>query len=213
MSRFYFQIYVTDEQVAYTNEIVEYSLQHHTIPDIFENDRDGTLQTRELRFIGSLGEVVFADAYQLNRPTRSFGATDGQDNGQDFILPINNQNYSFDIKSMSRKNNQFKKFYVLNIPEYQIVKPNNITDYYFCISIHKNNNQYIASFVGCAKKSEIISGKVGELYLKGTTRMKANGETFIFPRNTYEVKFEEFSNPFITERIENLLGFQKFQLR
>ena len=55
-----------------------------------------------MRFTGSLGEIVFADAYHLPRPTKSFGAIDGQDWGQDFTITSAEQIFSLDIKSMKR---------------------------------------------------------------------------------------------------------------
>src|SRR5574344_198000 len=120
MNEYYFQIAVSREQKQYAIGLVDYSIEHHPVPDIFASDPDGKRRQREFRYTGSLGEVVFADAYELPRPTRSFGAIDGQDFGQDFILIINQKEYSIDVKSMHRKGNVFLENYVLNIPSYQI---------------------------------------------------------------------------------------------
>lgn len=209
MDEFYFQINITDEQIEYTNNIVDYSIKHHSVSDIFSNDPQGKERQREFRFTGSLGEVVFADTYKQPRPLKSFGAIDGQDNGQDFILNYNNKEISFDVKSMSRKNNNFRENYVFNLPKYQMKKDIVITDYYFCISIHKIDNIYIASFIGYIEKNLVYNGKIGILYKAGTKRIKDDGGTFVFPRDTYEVDFKDIKTPFVNDFIRNIIGFEK----
>ncbi len=209
MNEFYFQIDVADEQVDYTNSIVDFSILNHPITDIFANDPQGKDRQRELRFIGSLGEVVFADTYQLSRPIRAFGAVGGQDYGMDFNLKVNGKNTLFDIKSMSRKNNNFRENYVLNLSKYQMDKDMVFTDCYFCINIHKEFNKYIASFIGYIEKELICSGKVGTLYTAGTKRIKDDGGSLIFQRDTYEVYFKDIKTPFLNDSITKLKGFKQ----
>jgi hypothetical protein len=60
--RFCFQIEATEEQVEYTKEIVKYSLENHYVPNIWDSDEMKKSQTEFYRFVGSLGEVAFADA-------------------------------------------------------------------------------------------------------------------------------------------------------
>ncbi len=203
MNEYFFEIEVTQEQVDYTNRIVDYSIARHPIQDIFANDPRGKERQREFRFTGSLGEVVFADTYELKRPERAFGAIDGQDFGEDFIL----NDVSYDIKSMRRNNNNFRENYVLNLPKYQMDK-NKKTDSYFCISIHEEKDLYIASFIGSIEKSLVKNGTVGILYKKGTKRVKDNGDYFTFMRDTYEVDFKDIKTPFINERIKSLKGYK-----
>lgn len=207
-NEFFFQIDVTEEQVAYANKLVDYSIEHHPVQDIFANDPQGKERQREFRFTGSLGEIVFADAYQLKRPTRAFGAVDGQDYGIDFQLLVDGKRISFDIKSMGRKNNNFRENYVLNLPKYQMEKSQMRTDSYFCISLHKENNKYIASFIGYIEKEAVSSGKVGILYKADTKRVKDDGSSFIFQRDTYEVDFKDIKTPFITAYVKTLPGFK-----
>lgn len=209
MNEFFFQIDITDEQVEYANQIVDFSILNHPVTDIFANDPNGKERQREFRFTGSLGEIVFADAYQLPRPTKAFGAIDGQDFGMDFCLSINNKDISFDVKSMSRKNNNFRENYVLNLPKYQMEKDMVFTDCYFCISIHKELNKYIASFIGYIEKDLVHAGKVGILYKAETRRIKDDGNSFVFHRDTYEVDFKDIKTPFLNENIENIKGFKK----
>ncbi len=212
MNEFFFQIDVSAEQLQYVNKIVDYSIVNHPVKDIFADDPQGKERQREFRFTGSLGEVVFADAYQLQRPTKSFGALDGQDYGMDFKLTINNKDITFDIKTMGRKNNNFRENYVLNLPKYQMEKDMVITDCYFCISIHKVANNYIASFIGYIEKNLILENKVGILYKAGTKRIKDDGGSFTFQRDTYEVDFKDIKSPFLNDYIKNLNGFKKLNI-
>ena len=213
VNSFYFQFYVNNEQKEYANRLVDYSLIHHPITDIFANDPNGKSRQREFRYTGTLGEVVFADAYDLNRPTRSFGAVDGQDFGQDFILTIDNISHSIDVKSQHRKNNKFKENYVLNLPSYQVLKSTSKTDYYFCISFHENEQGItIATFIGFVSKSDVLNSKIGDLFKSGTKRIKEDGTSFVFMRDTYEVMFKNIATPILNEKIEELPGFCKLYL-
>jgi len=205
----FFQIDVSDEQVGQANSLVDYSIEYHTVADVFEHDPNGKKRQREFRFTGTLGEIIFADTYGLERPAKSFGAIDGQDFGQDFVLTLNGERKSFDIKTMKRKSNNFRTNYVLNIPAYQMSKPLVITDYYFCISIHQNSlKKWIASFLGYVSKSEIEKGKTGILYKAGTSRIKDDKDSFVFQRDTYEVRFEEIISPVIYPEIKQKAGYQ-----
>ncbi len=207
-NEFFFQIEINDEQISLANQLVDYSIAHHPIKDIFSNDPNGKERQREFRFTGTLGEIVFADVYGLPRPSKSFGAIDGQDFGQDFTLKIDGQLKSFDVKSMSRKNNHFRTNYVLNLPAYQMRRMSVVTDYYFCISIHKTDAVYVASFLGLVSKDEIEAGTIGILYKSGTTRIKDDGGSFVFQRDTYEIDFKDISSPFLNDAIKKVKGFQ-----
>ncbi len=207
-----FQVVATDEQIKYASELVEYSIKNHTVPNIWDIDRTKKEQTPFLRFIGSLGETVFADAYNLPRHKKSFGASDGQDYGNDFIVTIDGIEYIVDLKSMHRKNGNFYGFYVLNIPSNQLHKAKSMTDLYYCISIHQEDEKYIISFLGLIRKRDIIDGKVGILYKTGTTRVRADKTTFKFISDTYEVEFKDFLKPFISEHIKNMNGFKQIRI-
>ena len=65
--RSFFQIEATDEQIEYTTHIVRYSIENHTVPNIWDRDESKKRQTSFYRFIGSLGEVLFADTYGIPR--------------------------------------------------------------------------------------------------------------------------------------------------
>lgn len=212
-NEFYFQIYVTDEQKKYAIELVDYSIAHHPVTDIFANDPDGKKRQREFRYTGSLGEVVFADAYGLPRPKRSFGAVDGQDFGQDFQLTVNGISESIDVKTMHRKNNSFKANYVLNLPSYQVHKSMSLTDNYFCISLHENaQGVTVATFIGFVSKKAVTDGLTGDLFKAGTKRIKEDNTYFTFMRDTYEVMFKDIASPLLTDTIRNLPGFKLMHL-
>jgi len=203
-NEYFFQIKIDSEQYNYAKNLVEYSIKNHPVKDIFANDPGGRRRQKEFRMTGSLGEIIFADAYELQRPTRSFGAIDGQDYGEDFQLNTGDGLKSFDIKTMGRKNNNFRENYVLNLPRYQMLKSEK-TEYYFCISIHNIN---IASFVGYIDKEKVMNGETGILYKEGAKRIKDDGSYFNFMRDTYEVDFIDIISPPITDKIKNMPGFQ-----
>lgn len=204
-NRYYFTIDISKEQLQYANELVNYSITNHTVDDIFANDPEGKKRQREFRFTGTIGEVVFADAYELKRPTKSFGAIDGQDFGQDFVLGA----ASFDIKTMRRKTEILKPNYVLNIQEYQIEKTIK-TDYYYNVSISKddNNKTYRASFVGFIPKTDLVNGKIGTFYQKDSIRTRLDDTNFKFMRSCYEIELIEMKNPMITDKIKKIKGYK-----
>ena len=47
-----FQVVATEEQVNYALELVEFSIQNHTVPNIWDGDKSKKEQTSFLRFIG-----------------------------------------------------------------------------------------------------------------------------------------------------------------
>lgn len=203
----FFQFAVGAEPLARARELVEYSLAHHQTPNIWDRT-DQRSRTAELRLTGSLGEILFADAYGLPRPARSFGAADGQDWGKDFELWIDAQRKCFDVKTMRRKTDRFQTGYVLNIPASQLDRPGSLTDCYFHISLHERApGTTIASFVGYAHKDEIRSGALGRFYARGTARTRADGTRFVFHTDTYEVRLGDLYPPPITDFIRRLPGF------
>lgn len=206
-NKIYFSIEVSKEQEEYANKLVAYSLIHHPVSNIWDKNKKD--ETKKLRYTGTLGEVVFADLYNLKRPSRSFGAIDGQDYGEDFKL----RKGSFDVKTMHRKSNIFYENYVLNIPYRNVARQDSLTDYYYCISLHNTEDTIIASIIGYIKKKDIINGKVGILYKKGTKRTRADGSFFTFFEDTYEVFFKNIGNPLITDKIKKMKGFKLLKLR
>ena len=204
---FYFQIEVTDEQVRYANALVAHSLEHHPVANIWDKHEDKKLKTSELRFTGSLGEVVFADLYQQPRKTKAFGAIDGQDFGQDFQLVIGDWIQNIDTKAMQRKSGVFYKNYVLNIPASQLKRPDSLTDQYCCISFHQEGEKRIASVLGFINKYEILAAEIGVFYPKNTTRTRADESSFIFNEDTYEIDFQDITTPILNDFIKHKNGF------
>ena len=203
----YFFFLVSAEQVNYASQLVSFSLDHHRIPNIW----DGTLhqeRTADLRTTGSLGEVIFADAYGLPRPLRAFGADDGQDLGRDFELCVDGVPKCFDIKTMRRKTNHFRPDYVLNIPASQLNRPGSLTDTYFHINLHQQaDGRFVGTFVGLADKEDIRRGAIGQFYAAGATRIRADGSSFTFFTDTYEIDLGDLDTPPLTDAIRRLPGF------
>ena len=209
----YIQICVTEEQKLFARKLVEHSLRHHHVPNIWDKEKTSLSQTRMMRFTGSLGEIIFADCYHLPRPTRSFGAIDGQDLGQDFLIKSSEHTFSVDIKSMKRRTGDLSKSYVLNIPASQLHKQNSKTSHYFCISFHQlDRDGTIASLLGFIDKTSLETGASGNLYKAGTKRTRTDGTTFTFYENTYEILFGDIDPPVVTNHIRSLKGFRIFEL-
>jgi hypothetical protein len=205
----YIQICVADEQKQFTRSLVEYAIRHHHISNIWDKDASLSAQTRLLRFTGTLGEVVFADCYHLPRPERSFGAADGQDWGQDFLIDAAGHSFAVDVKSMKRKSGQLASDYVLNIASSQLNKPGSRTSHYFCISFHQSETEgTVASLLGFIDKDFLNAGILGTLFRAGSTRVRSDGSSFTFPRDTYEVLFKDIDPPVVTESMKKLKGFR-----
>ena len=210
----YIQISVSENQKLFARELVEHSLRHHHVSNIWDKNENQLSQTRMLRFTGSLGETVFADTYHLPRPTRSFGATDGQDWGQDFSIAAEEHNFSLDIKSMKRRSGNLAGDYVLNIPASQLHKPNSKTTHYFCISFHQSETDgTIASLLGFIDKHALQIGEVGKFYKAGTKRIRSDQTSFIFNEDTYEILLGDIDPPVVTDYVRELKGFKVCQLR
>jgi len=210
-NKFYYAIHVSKEQKDYAKKLVEHSLKYHPVKNIWDQHKKD--KTKTLRMTGTLGEIIFADLHNLPRPKRSFGAIDGQDYGKDFELNLPDLKGFFDIKTMHRKSNIFYKNYVLNIPARNIKRNDSLTDYYYCLNLHEKNKLTIASIIGYLKKQDIIDGKIGILYKKGTKRIRKDGTHFTFFEDTYEIFFKNIKTPYIDERIKSMIGFQILRLR
>lgn len=210
----YIQISVTDEQKKYARQLVEHSLRHHKISNIWDQQSDRFSQTRIMRYTGSLGEIVFADSYHLPRPTKSFGAKNGQDLGQDFLITSEQYTFSLDIKSMKRRTGHLGEDYVLNIPAFQLHKANSKTSHYFCISFHQTESEgTIASLLGFIDKQALLNGEVGTLFLKGTDRIRFDNSSFTFQNDTYEILLKDIGSAVITNHVRGLKGFRICHLR
>ena len=211
---FYFQTTVSRDQIEYAKDLVAYSLEHHKVSNIWDRHAEKQVNTKKYRLIGTLGEIIFADTYGLPRPARSYGAWDGQDLGMDFTFPLDNNLVKVDIKSMLRKSGLFYPNYVLNIPASQLNKENSLTDYYFCISLHRNKDAaLIASFLGTISKKDLEEGHLGVFYPAGTMRTRADKSTFQFNEATYEVDFGDIVSPPEPPKKAELLDFSLKKLK
>ena len=215
----YFQFRVTPEQINAARELVEYSLIHHPVTDIYADDKKDTYgltgvdRAKAYRLTGTLGEILFADVYGLPRPTRSFGAIDGQDHGRDFKLPINDTLVSVDVKTMRRNHASLRSYYVLDLPAYQIQK-NHLTNCYFHITLIADDRLTLenctAAFVGYIHKNEINT--LGEFFPNGSKRPKDSGKPVYFSRDTYEIKLGDLLSPPIPETAKSLPEFKSAQI-
>jgi hypothetical protein len=210
----YIQICVTDEQKLFARQLVEFSLRHHRVSNIWDKSQSHSSRTRMFRFTGTLGEIVFADCYHLPRPAQSFGAVDGQDSGEDFLIANDSDSFSVDVKAMKRQSGELAKSYVLNIPASQLLKNNSRTSHYFCISFHQSEKHgTIASLLGFVDKHSLATGETGIFYKAGTRRNRDDQSFFAFQEDTYEILFGEITPAIVTDHIRRLSGFRVCHLR
>lgn len=138
------QFSITPEQVAYARELVQYSIDNHTV----WNSWTDASQTYRYRFAGTLCEVIFADAYGLQRPARAFGANDGQDYGEDFVL----DGYTIDIKGRVTEIPQLYSFY---INASQAERENTKTDYYYFMHCYPESAPAYCLLLGSVKCEDV----------------------------------------------------------
>lgn len=167
-----------------------------------------------LRYTGTLGEIIFADLYHFPRPAKSFGANDGQDWGQDFLIKSEDQNFSVDIKSMKRRSGTLQSTFVLNIPAHQLHKPGSRTSHYFSISFHQSEFRgTVASLLGFIDKEALIKGEIGRLFTAGSTRIRQDSTSFVFHEDTYEIFLADIDPPVITDYVRSMNGFRICNLK
>ena len=118
-----------------------------------------------------------------------------------------------DVKTMHRKSNIFYKNYVLNIPARNILRNDSLTNFYYCISLNKQNNKTIASVIGFINKQDIIDEKIGILYKKGAKRIRQDNTYFTFHEDTYEVFFKNITSPLLTNSIKKIKSFSLHYLK
>jgi len=169
------QFRVNDEQLAYAKALVEHSLAAHKVSNVWDRQGgDKVGHTADYRLTGTLGEVVFADAYGLPRPARSFGAIDGQDNGCDFVVG----GQRVDIKTMRRRSTTLYQNYVFNLAQCQLDKPQSVTNWYFFINLSQDSGgNFVAQFVG--KITPFGARQVGSIKPFGQMAVRSDGSGFV----------------------------------
>lgn len=184
----------TEEQIETARELAEYSVEHHPVHDIYENFHkdsfglSGKERSKQYRFRGTLGEILFADRYGLPRPGRSFGAADGQDNGTDFVL----NGKHIDVKTMRRTGHFYNpEICVFNLSKRQVMKEGSETDYYFGITlIEKDGEVTDAWFHGFIPRRDVE--EKGTFYKSGSVVKNNAGRDIHHDEDTYEVLFKHF---------------------
>lgn len=203
----YFQIHVTEEQKDYAKKLVQSSMAHDFSPDYFKRYPDGKQIAQRKRFVGTLGEVLFADVYNLPRPTISYDSFNVAEYGHNFILRLDGVVYSLNVITVSRENSVLYDNYVFRIASYQLNKDFSRMDFYYPIMLHEQDGVTIATFVGLIKKDSVVSGEIGELCVTGTRR-----GVLTYSYDTHEILCKELARPLLTNRIRNVLGFKILRL-
>lgn len=213
----YFQFTVTEEQISEALRLAKYSIENHPVQDVYANDTADTYglsaEERSLRyrFTGTLGEILFADVYGQSRPTRAFGARDGQDHGIDFTFEMAGATVVIDVKTMNRNSANLYDYYVLDLPVYQMNKKPR-TDRYFHITLIPHDRSdfykgYDAAFVGSIAKDEIKT--YAQFFSAGSLRPNNRKKSVEFSRDTYEVKLSDLISP--PDPVVNVLSLINFQ--
>ena len=188
----HYAVRVTAEQRAYADALVGHAMAHHSVSNVWDGDPRHAGRTRELRTTGTLGEVVFADAYGLARPERSFGADDGQDYGRDFVLVVGGAPRRVDVKAMGRRSPRLEPHYVLNVSARQLRRDDGETDLFAHVSLSPRGRPTAAVLVGAVSRAALLAGRAGRLFRAGAVRTRANGTTFAFYEDTYEIRMDAF---------------------
>lgn len=186
----------TKEQIEYANKLVEYSIKHHPVRDIYENNKpdsygfSGEERQRQYRFRGTLGETMIADLFGIPRPTRAYGAIDGQDNGLDFII----ENKNIDVKTMLRHSYRHEDHYVFNILVRQVEKKESKTDLYLGLSLVEKDGEIKEAWIHGTISPKDVEEKA-DFFKAGTYSLNDSGKKIYHDMDTYEVKFKDFKTP------------------
>lgn len=165
-----FDVKVTEEQLRYAADMVERFN--------FGQRGRGDGNKRE-QLTGILGQMVFADLINAERPD---GAT-GFDGGKDF--EINHKRV--DIKTMTRSV-PMRPDFVHNFVGYQKDYP---VDYYVFASFNKTKE--ILTVCGYIGKEEFF--RRAEFFPEETVRKRANGTSFSTFAPLYELRQEDLHSP------------------
>ena len=208
----YFQIQVTEEQKRYAKKLVESSMIQDFEPTRFRFNPDGKKMVERERYRGTLGEVVYADTYELPRPKFANGSFDAKEYGQKFLLANITQYIvcpkTTTIKTLQRDDNVFYDNNVLRITKDDLSAEYYYSDYYGCICFHEDDETTIATFVGLINKESVMNGEIGNICLRGTRRTRKDCAIVIESNDTYEIMLKEIDRPILTNRIKNLPGFE-----
>lgn len=133
---------------------------------------DGNKRNQE---IGLIGEFAVHN-YLLGKYPDLNNKPDGYDGGYDILY----KGIKIDVKTMERKS---------------YVRPNYVNNFYILQETHNsdiivfcsfNNIDNVIEICGCLPKSELKTR--GIFYAAGTTRNRADGSSFVFRQDNYEVE-------------------------
>ena len=146
---------VSDDQIQYAKNAVERCQNYAWSGTSGKGDR-----AHSLRFLGFLGEVVFADAYGLARPANAYGLN-GVDNGVDFTL----NGVKIDVKTIKLSRTPERgKHVIYMIHAAPVMRVDCETNYFFCVGLLEDaNGGYTAFFFGSVEAKCLRAGGVGRL--------------------------------------------------
>jgi hypothetical protein len=196
---------ITDEQVTYAKTALAKSLgvPFSNYWDL-ENEK---ANTEKLRFFGFLGEVAFADAYKLPRPSDCYGFN-GQDKGSDFILC----GAHIDIKTAPLKVRPKHAEYFTFMPSVRIIdKVDSITDNYFFVGIYEERGVYTCYFAGSALAKDLKNRKIGKEHRKGEI-LNFSTKSYTIQTDCIRLNATQIKPVKITELLLGLPNFEIYKL-
>ena len=67
-----------------------------------------------------------------------------------------------------------------------------MTDLFVHVSLSPRRAPAVALVFGFVALADLLAGRTGELFKRGTVRRRGNGTSFQFYEDTYEVRMDEF---------------------
>ena len=161
-------------------------------------------KTYQHRLTGTLGEVLFADAFGLERPMRSFGAAGGQDYGSDFVLGGRH----IDVKTIMQRVSSVASNYNQNINTSQIDAPNSKTDNYIFIRLCTSGWAVTCFMVGSIDAAALKARKAGILRHAGEVIKRDNGASWSVERELIDIKVADLNPIRVTASLSKMPNFK-----
>jgi len=199
------QFKVAAEQIVYTQKIVQHSLENHSASNIWA---DGG-KTYHYRLTGTLGEVIFADLYDLPRPKLAFGAVGGQDFGRDFVLAGGR---NIDVKTSMQRTPTLKDEHGVLIKKMQINDVKNQTDIYYFLRLYAVGWDLFCMAFGTLLASDVKAGRVGKLKLNGEITQRGNGAVWVNDNDCFDIKISELTAIKPNKKMESLGDYKLLTL-
>ncbi len=96
---------------------------------------------------------------------------------------------------MARNTAALRSHYVLNVTSRQLHRDDSRTDLFFHVSLSPRREPAMALLMGYVTRDSLLSNDVGAFFAEGSRRVRADGSSFPFGSDTYEIRMDEFTSP------------------